>query len=149
MKRRNFIKHATRNALLPSMLNGIGLSAFTRSPLVKALYENQEETDRVLVLIYLGGGNDGLNTLVPMDSYDTLAKVRPDVILPKNRLLDLDGISDLRLHPSLGGFRSLFDQGKLAVVQNVGYPNQNYSHFRSTDIWMTAADAEEFYRPDG
>lgn len=143
MKRRNFIKHATRNALLPSMLNGIGLSVFARSPLVKALYENQEETDRVLVLIYLGGGNDGLNTLVPMDIYDILAKARPDVILPKNRLLNLDGISDLKLHPTLGGFRSLFDQGKLAVIQNVGYPNQNYSHFRSTDIWMTAAAAEE------
>ena len=143
MERRNFLKHATRTALIPGLLQGTGLSAFARSPLIRSLYEDLEETDRVLVLIYLGGGNDGLNTVVPIDQYDQLVRARPDVILPKNRLLSLSGVSDLQMHPSLGGFRSLFDQGKLGIIQNVGYPNQNFSHFRSTDIWMTAADAEE------
>ncbi|MCB0669432.1 MAG: DUF1501 domain-containing protein [Saprospiraceae bacterium] len=143
MQRRKFIKHATRTALLPSMLNGMGIPAFARSPLVQALSASAEETDRVLVLIYLGGGNDGLNTLVPVDQYDILSRARPDVLLPENSLLSLTGVSDLKLHPALSGFRSLYDNGTLAVIQNVGYPNQNYSHFRSTDIWMTAADSSD------
>ncbi|NND06184.1 MAG: DUF1501 domain-containing protein, partial [Saprospiraceae bacterium] len=68
---------------------------------------------------------------------------RPDVILPESSLLNLDGVQDAKLHPSLGGFQSLYDEGELAIVQNVGYPEQNFSHFRSTDIWMTGADTNE------
>jgi uncharacterized protein (DUF1501 family) len=143
MKRRNFIKHATRTAILPAMMQGTGMAAFAKSPLMRALYEEAEETDRVLVLIYLGGGNDGLNSVVPIDQLDRLSKARPDVLLPENSLLSLDGVSDLRLHPALGGFRNLYDDGKLGIIQNVGYPNQSFSHFRSTDIWMTGADADE------
>lgn len=143
MQRRKFIQHATRTALLPGMLSGMGISAFARSPLVQALSAGAVDTNRILVLIYLGGGNDGLNTLVPIDQYDILQKARPDVILPEQSLLNLSGVNDLKLHPALSGFRSLYDNGRLAMIQNVGYPNQNYSHFRSTDIWMTAADAEE------
>ncbi|NND33674.1 MAG: DUF1501 domain-containing protein [Saprospiraceae bacterium] len=143
MKRRNFIKHATRSTILPAMLNGTGMAAFAKSPLMRALYEDLEETDKVLVLVYLGGGNDGLNTLVPVDQFDQLSRARPDVLLPENRLLALDGIDDSKLHPGLGGFQSLYNDGKLGIIQNVGYPNQSYSHFRSTDIWMTGADADE------
>jgi len=143
MKRRSFLRHATRSTIIPAMLGGTGINTFARSPLMQGLYSDQSETDRVLVLIYLGGGNDGLNTVVPIDQYSRLAQVRPQVILPEASLLGLDGVSDLKLHPSLDGFRSLYDDGKLGVVQNVGYPNQSYSHFRSTDIWMTGADADE------
>ncbi len=143
MKRRSFIRHATRTALIPPMLNGLGIPAFSNSSLLRGLYQDLEETDKVLVLVYLGGGNDGLNTVVPVDQFDNLAKVRPDVILPEGSLLDLDGLESVKFHPSLQGFRSLYDEGKLAILQNVGYPTQNYSHFRSTDIWMTAADSDE------
>ena len=143
MKRRNFVRHATRAALLPAMFNGTGMAVFAKSPLMKALYGDLQETDKVLVLIYLGGGNDGLNTVVPVDQFDRLTRARPDVILPENALLGLDGVSDSKLHPSLSGFQYLFNEGKLGIIQNVGYPNQSYSHFRSTDIWMTGADADE------
>ncbi len=143
MRRRKFLKHATRTAIIPAMMNGSGMTAFARSPLMRALYEDLEETDRVLVLIYLGGGNDGLNTVVPLDQFDRLSNVRPDVILPENSLLGLDGLSSVKLHPALDGFRSLYNDGNLGIIQNVGYPNQNYSHFRSTDIWMTAAGHDE------
>ncbi len=143
MKRRQFVRHATRTAILPALFNGTGMAAFARSPLFQALGYNQVDTDKVLVLIYLGGGNDGLNTVVPVDQYDILQKARPDVVLPEDVLLNLDGVDDVRFHPSLGGFRDLYDDGNRAVIQNVGYPDQNFSHFRSTDIWMTGADSEE------
>ena len=143
MKRRSFLRHATRTALIPPMLGGMGVNAMAKSPLISALYNELEETDKVLVLVYLGGGNDGLNTLVPMDQFSKLNSARPDVILPENSLLGLDGVLDLKLHPALTGFRNLYDEGKLAMIQNVGYPDQSYSHFRSTDIWMTASDAHE------
>ena len=141
MKRRSFIRHATRTALIPPMLGGMGVNAMAKSPLLAALYNELE--DKVLVLVYLGGGNDGLNTMVPIDQFGKLSNARPDVILPENSLLSLDGVSDVKLHPSLTGFRNLYDEGKLAMIQNVGYPDQSYSHFRSTDIWMTASDADE------
>ncbi|MBK8506368.1 MAG: hypothetical protein IPL46_31710 [Saprospiraceae bacterium] len=143
MKRRNFIKHATRTAILPAMIQGTGMAAFAKSPLMRALHEDLEETDRVLVLIYLGGGNDGLNSVIPVDQYDRLSKARPDVILPENSLLNLDGVSEVKLHPAMSGLRNLYGEGKLGIIQNVGYPNQSYSHFRSTDIWMTGADTDE------
>lgn len=143
MKRRNFIKHATRTAILPAMMQGTGMAAFAKSPLMRALYGDLEENDRVLVLIYLGGGNDDLTSVVPIDQFDRLNKARPDVILPENSLLSLDGVSNLKLHPSLGGLRNLYGEGQLGIIQNVGYPNQSFSHFRSTDIWMTGADADE------
>lgn len=143
MKRRSFLRHATRTALLPPMLGSMGVNALAKSPLMGALYNELTETDKVLVLIYLGGGNDGLNTVVPLDQFDKLVSVRPDVILPRNSLLNLDGTDKVALHPALRGLRKLYDQGKMAIVQNVGYPQQNYSHFRSTDIWMTASDADE------
>ena len=143
MKRRSFLRHTTRTALIPPMLGGMGVHAMAKSPLINALYNELEETDKVLVLVFLAGGNDGLNTYVPIDQYDKLNAVRPDVILPEASLLSLDGVSDAKWHPSLTGFRNLYNDGKLAVVQNVGYPEQNYSHFRSTDIWMTAADSNE------
>ena len=98
-------------------------------------------TDRVLVLINLVGGNDGLNTVVPLDQYDTLARVRSNVLLPQNRLLGLDDVS--ALHPALGGFREVWDAGKLGVVRGVGYPDQNGSHFRSSDIWNSGSSATE------
>ncbi|NND09144.1 MAG: hypothetical protein HKN87_22465, partial [Saprospiraceae bacterium] len=67
MKRRNFIRHATRTALLPPLIGSGGMAAFTKSPLFQGLGYNEVDTDKVLVLIYLGGGNDGLNTVVPID----------------------------------------------------------------------------------
>lgn len=95
--------------------------------------------DRVLVVIQLAGGNDGLNTVIPA-GHDVYQKSRPRLaVKPKDGLKLND---DLVLHPSAVGFKGLFDDGRMAIVQGVGYPNPNRSHFVSTDIWATAS-------PDG
>lgn len=98
-------------------------------------------SDKILVLIRLAGGNDGLNTLIGIDQLDNLRQVRPTVALPNNGYLTLTG--NTGLHNGMAGMKSLFDDGKLTAVQAVGYPNQNRSHFRSTDIWTTASEANE------
>lgn len=95
---------------------------------------------RVLVMIQLAGGNDGLNTLVPLDDPE-YQKARPGIGVPKAQALKLN--SSFGLHPSLTGLRDLYDEGKLAVVQGVGYPNPDRSHFRSMDIWQSAQPQNE------
>lgn len=95
----------------------------------------------ILVVLQMAGGNDGLNTVVPFVN-DHYLKARPKLGLKANDVLKLD--DSLGLHPSLTGLKSLHDDGLLSVVQAVGYPNPNRSHFRSTDIWMTATDSDRF-----
>ncbi|HYD00073.1 MAG TPA: hypothetical protein VEB22_02505, partial [Phycisphaerales bacterium] len=92
--------------------------------------------ERILVVVQLSGGNDGLNTVVPYldDSY---YRARPVIGIKADQVLKL-GKSDVGLHPSLTGLKQLFDDGMLSVVQGVGYPNPNRSHFKSMDIWHTA-----------
>ena len=94
-------------------------------------------TDRILVVIQLAGGNDGLNTVVPFAS-DEYHRARPGISIRAEQVHRLFRQSDLGLHPALEGMKSLFDDGMLTVVQGVGYPNPNRSHFTSTDIWHTA-----------
>ena len=90
---------------------------------------------RILVLVQLAGGNDGLNTVVPFGN-DIYRKLRPSLAIEKDEALRLN--DSLGLHPAMTGFKELFDEGALGVVQGVGYPNPNRSHFRSMDIWHTA-----------
>jgi uncharacterized protein (DUF1501 family) len=91
--------------------------------------------DHVLVVVQLAGGNDGLNTLVPI-SNDDYYNARPRIAVAKDAALKLT--DDWGVHPSAMGFKSLYDNGDLAIVHAVGYPNANRSHFRATDIWTTA-----------
>ena len=95
---------------------------------------------RVLVLIQLAGGNDGLNTLVPFAD-PAYEKARPGIGIPKGQVLKLN--DSVGLHPGLSGMRELYDEGKLAIVQGVGYPNPDRSHFRSMDIWQSAQPLNE------
>jgi uncharacterized protein (DUF1501 family) len=90
---------------------------------------------RVLVLIQLAGGNDGLNTLIPYGD-DAYYKARPGIGIPKSQVLKIN--DRFGLHPRLSGLKQLYDEGKLAIVQGVGYPQQDRSHFRSMDIWQSA-----------
>lgn len=95
--------------------------------------------DRILVVIQLSGGNDGLNTVIPFND-DLYHKARPGLAI---RGKDLHKISDtLALHPEMMEMAGMFKDGRLAVFTNVGYPNPNRSHFRSMDIWETASDAD-------
>lgn len=144
MKRRQFIKSVLpAGVVLPSVINGFSMKAFAGSPLFSALASAAVETDHVLVMIQLNGGNDGLNMVVPLDQYDSLAKARSNILLPQNKILKLNGISKTGLHPAMTGLQSLFNEGKLQVVQSVGYPQPNFSHFRATDIWLTGSDSKQ------
>jgi uncharacterized protein (DUF1501 family) len=95
------------------------------------------------VVLQLAGGNDGLNTLVPFEN-DAYFRARPTLAIPKSKIHPLSG--GFGLHPELTALKSLHDDGHLAIVQGVGYPNPNRSHFRSTEIWQTASDAHETQR---
>ncbi len=94
----------------------------------------------ILVMIEMNGGNDGLNTLIPYADPAYYAN-RPTLGIPRTRVLDIGG--QVGLHPSMGQLKALFDAGEVAVIQGVGYPNANQSHFRSMDIWQTAAPEQE------
>lgn len=91
--------------------------------------------DRVLVVIQMGGGNDGLNTVVPhaMDEYYC---VRPTIGIAADKVLKINDL--IGLHPNLAKLKALYDGGQMAIVQGVGYPNPDRSHFRSMEIWHTA-----------
>jgi uncharacterized protein (DUF1501 family) len=93
----------------------------------------------ILVVIQLAGGNDGLNTVIPYAD-DAYHIARPRLQLSPDQILKLNDY--VGLNPKLTGLKSLYDEGHLAVVQGVGYPNPNRSHFRSTEIWQTASDAD-------
>lgn len=94
---------------------------------------------RILVILQLAGGNDGLNTVIPY-SNDFYYKARPTLNVPAKNQLALS--DSLALPATMPEFKSLFDGGNLAVINGVGYPNPNRSHFRSTEIWQSASDAE-------
>jgi uncharacterized protein (DUF1501 family) len=91
---------------------------------------------RTLVVVNLQGGNDGLNTVVPYGD-GSYYRVRPTINIPVEQVVKLDSM--LGLHPSLAGIKPLYDQQRVAILQGVHYPNPNLSHFRSTEIWQTAA----------
>lgn len=99
------------------------------------------DSDRVLVLVQLNGGNDGLSNLVPLDQFDRLMAVRSNLMVPENQLLGID--NNLGFHPAAAGMHRLYQDGKMVAVQGVAYPDQNRSHFRSTDIWTSASEADE------
>lgn len=95
----------------------------------------------ILVVLQMAGGNDGLNTVVPYTN-DHYLKARPRLALVEKDILRIN--DELGIHKALAGFKEIYDAGHLAIVQGVGYPNPNRSHFRSTEIWQTASDAERF-----
>jgi uncharacterized protein (DUF1501 family) len=97
----------------------------------------------ILVIVQLAGGNDGLNTIVPFGR-DAYYRARPTIGIPKQQVLSVDGL--VGFNPALAPLKSLYDSGHLAVIQGVGYPNPNRSHFVSTEIWQTASDAKGMVR---
>src|ERR1700726_1962866 len=93
----------------------------------------------ILVVLQLAGGNDGLNAVVPYVD-DAYYRARPTIGIAKDKVVNLNG--HIGLNPALAPFKTLYDEGHLALLQGVGYPNPNRSHFRSTEIWQTASDAD-------
>lgn len=122
---------------------GFSINPMAQVPFLRALAEGGNPQDRVLVLIQLVGGNDGLNTFIPLDQFDNLAINRANILLNENQILGLNGTVKNGFHPVMTDMRNLYNDGLMSIVQNVGYPNQDYSHFRSTDIWMSASDSDQ------
>ena len=143
MKRKDFLRNTITGALLPTVINGFSLKSFAAdSPLAKLLGTGTDN-DHVLVIVQLQGGNDGLNMVIPIDGYSNYYNARANVAIEETKILSLSGNAKTGLHPSMTGLQSLYNEGKLGVVQSVGYPQPNFSHFRATDIWMSASNSNQ------
>ena len=133
MKRRNFLKAsalASTSIFVPTFLQGLSAKPLLRT-----------RSGKILVVIQLSGGNDGLNTVVPYQN-DIYYQKRPKLALPQNEVLQLT--DELGFHPKMKGLRTLYDEGLLSIINSVGYPNPDRSHFRSMDIWHTASDSDQY-----
>ncbi|MDO9405880.1 MAG: DUF1501 domain-containing protein [Polaromonas sp.] len=135
MKRREFVSlfsSLTGAALLSAHAPGWAQASAVRASSVR---------DRVLILIELKGGNDGLNTVVPYAS-NTYYQLRNTIGIPADTVIRLD--EKTGLHPGLKALMPLWEQQELGIVQSVGYPQPNLSHFRSIEIWETASKSTEY-----
>ena len=139
MKRRQFLK-AAPVMTLPFLIKGHPVEAMATSPLLQLLGQQSLENGRVLVLVQLNGGNDGLNTVLSLDRYSDLSKARSNILIPQASALTLNGTLNTALHPSMTEMQGLYNNGMLNIVQGVSYPTPSFSHFRATDIWLTGAD---------
>ena len=135
MKRREFIQLSALGStalLVPGFLKAAALSgAITQG----------RANGRKLVVIQMSGGNDGLNTIIPFQN-DLYYKLRPTLALKKQNMLMLN--DELAMNCALGGLKQLYDNGYVSIINNVGYPNPDRSHFRSMDIWHSASDTDQY-----
>lgn len=132
IKRKEFLQIgslATASLMLPKFLK-----AFETNHLVPP-------GNKVLVVLQLSGGNDGLNTIVPIRN-DIYYRSRPGLGIKRSEALQLT--DDAGIHPALSHFKTLFDEGNLGIMNNVGYPNPDRSHFRSMDIWQSASESNQY-----
>src|SRR5580693_6517128 len=142
--RREFLRTTVLGSALSWTVPAFLADTFTALQSQAADSSTQTETGKdgtILVVLQMAGGNDGINTVVPYSS-DYYHKARPRIGLPADKILKLS--DNVGFHPAMTGFKSLFDSGNLSVVQGVGYPNPNRSHFRSTEIWQTASDSDKY-----
>lgn len=112
------------------------LSSIARADIIRKAAGGKATGDTVLVVCQFSGGNDGLNMVVPYAN-STYYKLRPTIGIPDSKVLKLT--DQQGLHPAMKGVADLYQKGKVAVINNVGYPNPNRSHFRSMDIWQSAS----------
>ncbi len=134
MNRRTFLQLAATKTggllLLPNFLTALPFAQ-----------QQAAINGNVLVFIQLNGGNDGLNTVVPFENPLYYAS-RPTIGIAKDKIIN--PMNGMGLHPALKDFATISQEGNLSIIQNVGYPNPNRSHFRSQEIWQTAADSHQY-----
>jgi len=143
MERRNFIRNSLA-LLAPTMIGGNPIHILQDHPLLNTALLATSNNDKVLVIIQLSGGNDGLNTVIPLSEYSNYFSARSNIAIPENKVLKLTGNDATGIHPSMTGLQNLFTDGKLNIVQSVGYPQPSFSHFRATDIWMSGSDSDQY-----
>ncbi len=134
MKRRDFLKQSVfasaGSMLIPAFLKPFELIA-----------KSNLSGHKNLVIIQLSGGNDGLNTIVPYGN-DVYYQLRNTIAISQSEIIKLNAMQGL--NPALAPLKEIYDQGWMSIINNVGYPNPNRSHFRSMDIWQSASDSNQF-----
>ena len=135
MERRVFLKKLGTVAPLVFAFKGLSNTnlSFLTNLAAEAVAKN-----RVLVLVQLNGGNDSLNTFIPINEYSFLEKVRKDILIPENKILKLNDNNPFGFHPALDGLRNLYNNKLVTVIHGVGYPDAGLSHFKGINIKMTA-----------
>jgi len=149
MKRRLFIKKTMAALSAPIILNGIPMNLMAAS-LTKMMASSPN--DRVVVMIQLSGGNDGLNMIIPIGQYDSYVDYRENIAIPdsgdrKYIVLDenMPEEEKLGLHPDMIGLKAMYDEQMAHIVQNVGYEDMNMSHFRGRDIFFMGGGVNDYY----
>ncbi|MEO9870017.1 DUF1501 domain-containing protein [Ekhidna sp.] len=152
MKRRNFIKKLGFAAGAPIAFHGVPLKLMGANNELQRLAQ-QSTNDRVMIILQMHGGNDGLNTVIPIANYDEYYSRRANIAIPykvgNRTLIPLDSTvaseEQVGLHPDMNDFKHLYDTGKAAVFQGVSYERNNGSHFRGRDIWFMGGGAEDYF----
>ncbi|HEX5172051.1 MAG TPA: DUF1501 domain-containing protein [Cyclobacteriaceae bacterium] len=147
MRRRNFLKKLPVAISIPFTIGGIPIKLMAENPLSRLA--QQSTNDRVLIILQLHGGNDGLNSLIPVEDYDLYYSKRANIAIPEKKYIPLDSTlplaSQVGLHPAMQPMKALYDQGRVAFVQGVSYKNNNGSHFRGRDIWFMGGGADDYF----
>ncbi len=139
MKRREFLKQV---GIIGGGAAAFSLGGLPMKAMAKPFFNVKTFNGKILVILQLKGGNDGLNTVIPFED-DLYYTNRPSLAIPKSNIIKLNSL--LGLNPNLQPLKQLFDDGKMSIIQSVGYENQDRSHFRSTDVWLSASDVDKFY----
>ena len=151
MKRRNFLKKVGFAAGVPIAFHGVPLNVLGSHKKLQRLAA-QSDNDRVIIMLQLHGGNDGLNTVIPLSNYDEYYSRRANIAIPykvgNRTLIPLDSTiaaaDQVGVHPDMHDFKRMYDTGSAAVFQGVSYENNNGSHFRGRDIWFMGGDSDEY-----
>src|SRR5690242_6465275 len=151
--RRDFLKKLPLAMSIPFTIGGIPMRVLGKESSLTQMAA-ASHNDRVLIILQMHGGNDGLNCLIPVEKYDEYYSRRANIAIPaKNsarRMVHLDTTiashAQVGLHPDMLAMKGLYDKGRLAVVQGVSYKNNNGSHFRGRDIWFMGGSADDYYQ---
>ncbi len=151
MRRRQFIKNISYGGAAALTLGGVPVNVLAGNKLLKQMAA-AGDSENVLIFIQLHGGNDALNTLIPVSQYVEYYNLRPNLAIPDQGTRSFINVDtsvpenkQVGLHPDMLAFKEMYQQGKVAVVQNVGYPDMNLSHFRGRDIVFMCGDAQSNY----
>lgn len=151
--RRDFLKKLPLAMSIPFTIGGIPMRVLGEGNALSRMAA-ASDNDRVLIILQMHGGNDGLNCLIPVEKYDEYYSRRANIAIPaKNsarKYIPLDSTieshAQVGLHPDMQHMKGMYDQGRLTVVQGVSYKNNNGSHFRGRDIWFMGGSADDYYQ---